>query len=142
MGFVAASMDEYPQVAALLLAMTADAGLHVREVRTVPGGFEVPDVVSSQLVPPADPAVPASPGISGDRTPPPGWDDPLPPVDVEFKPDGRVVLTDEAKAKLAGEPEDVDRETVRAWAKGQGLKVADSGRLSKAVLDAYAESTG
>jgi len=140
MGFVAATADEYGTTAALLLQMTKDAGLHVREVRTVRGGFEVPDVVSSQLVEPSVPAVPAvtssatSSATGPTKTPPPGWDDPLPPVDVEFKPDGRVVLTEAKQAEIAAEP---DREEIRAWAKEHGHKVADKGRLPNRVIEAY-----
>jgi hypothetical protein len=35
-----------------------------------------------------------------------------------------------------------DRETIRAWAKEQGIEVADVGRLSKAVEDAYRAAHG
>lgn len=100
MGFIysEAHTPEYGQLAALLVAMAREAGIHQRELQTVPNGFLVPDSISDQLLPPKSFAV-ADPRDEG-KVPPPGWDEPLAPADVEFGDDGKVYLTPEAAAAL------------------------------------------
>lgn len=138
MGFVAASDAEYGLVASLLLAMNEEAGYHVREVRTANGGFFVPDAVSDQFR--ADPRVMPAVTPSGQvKTPPPGWTDPLPEPEVEYDAaEGKYFLADAAGEDpvISDEPEP-DRETIRAWAKANGLDVADVGRLKTSVIEAY-----
>lgn len=140
MGFVVASDEEYGYTATLLLQMTTDAGYHVREVKTGIGGFWVPDEISDQLCVPV-PAMPAvRPTIA--PVPPPGWDEPLPTVDVTYDAtDGNYYVAPEAlveEAPPAPKPTKApDRESIRAWAKENGHDVADFGRLPIAVIEAY-----
>lgn len=163
MGFVPAGAGDpsYGETAALLLALTAEMGFHVREVKTVTGGFEVPDDVWRAMDPQAVPIM--QPSL---KTAPPGWDDPLPEVDIEVGEDGKVYASvqeelnaryDAENAALAeagvettggtwaGTPElngpveesETDRESIRAWARENGHDVADKGRLKQTVIDAY-----
>lgn len=142
MGFIEASMAEQGETATLLLAMAQEAGLHPWAVRTVPGGFEVPDSISSQLEAPRL--------INEGKTPPSWWSEPLAPVDVEFEPDGTVTLNAEARAAMvdaivnpvaravqADIVQEAPREVMRAWAKANGHDVADQGKLKLAVIEAY-----
>lgn len=162
MGFVpvGAGDPEYGATASLLLALTEEMGFHVREVRTVKGGFEVPDEVWRAMDPQAVPVM--APSL---KTAPPGWDEPLREVDVEVGEDGKVYASvqDELNAEYdahnaalvaagvettggtwAGTPElnaeepEPDRETIREWARENGHEVADKGRLKQAVIEAYA----
>lgn len=84
-------MEDYPATAQLLLAMAAEAGHNIWAIDTPSGGFEVPEDIWRQFF-----AVPE------ERTPPAGWDEPLPPSDVELV-DGRYMLTDEARARMVDE---------------------------------------
>lgn len=89
--FIPCSTEDYPATAQLLLAMAAEAGHNIWAVNTVNGGFEVPEDIAAQLL-----------GGTTEGTPPPGWDEPLPPSDVEFV-DGKYMLTDEARARMVDE---------------------------------------
>lgn len=141
MAFIA-NGESQGRTAAWLLATAEEADINIRLIHVTRGGFNVPD----QLVPFLDGVVAgvAAPLVPDpDKVPPPGWDEPLPVPDVEFAPDGRVLLTETARAALEAEggitvePETVDPETIRAWAVDNGIEVAAKGRLSKAVLAAY-----
>lgn len=131
--FIPCSMDDYPDMASLLLAMAAEAGHNVWAVQTVTGGFEVPDDIAANLL-----------GGPVERTPPPGWDTPLPSSDVEFL-DGKYVLTDEARARMVDEitspradaPDAAGREEIRIWAKNRGYQVAPQGKLKNSVIEAF-----
>lgn len=143
MAIILCDHSEYADMAALLLAMAAEAGHHVRVVQTVTGGFIVPDDLHEQLFGPAP-----------ERTPPTWWSEPLTESGVEVI-DGKVMLTEAEQARLVEEiaeetalgdlidespgfqavPLDAD---VREWAKEAGIPVSDKGRLSKSVLEAYA----
>lgn len=143
--FVAADAahPDYGNLASLLLAVNEELGYHVREVRTVPGGFEVPDAVHAQLEPDFTPDVPAV-APSGEKLPPPAWwSEPEPEVDVTFE-DGKYYAAPTFEAEVeaavaAGEP---DREAVRAWARENGHEVADKGQLKKVIYEAYAAAQG
>ncbi len=131
-----------------------------RSIKTTRGGFNIPDELAEAmgLVETSNvsfvAAVPEVPEITKPepevKTPPPGWDDPLPEPDVYLDADGKVYLTDDAQARETGEEpeapsvehvaEEVDREDIRAWAKEQGFQVAERGALKKAVIEAYHEA--
>lgn len=99
MGFVPASHrnhNEYGHTAALLLQMADEMGLDPHVVKTVTGGFEVPDAISVVLNPPPP-----------ELEPPTWWKCPAPEVDVETAPDGRVLLTDAGKERLLAQEEPV-----------------------------------
>lgn len=140
-----------------LLHSADEADIDRRLIKTTRGGFNVPDelAVAIGYLEQSGPfvvAVPEVPAITDpateEKTPPPGWDDPLPTPDVYLDADGKVYLTDEAQLRETGEEPitpavehvatpDVDREAIRAWAKDNGLKPAGKGALKKATLDAY-----
>lgn len=126
-----AAHPDYGNLASLLLAMNEELGYHVREVVTVPGGFDVPDAVKAQLEPNFTPEVPAVAPSAEEKVPPAWWSEPEPEVNVTLE-DGKYY------ADLGtSEPDPIDRELVRAWAKANGLEVADKGRLKQVVIDAY-----
>jgi hypothetical protein len=135
LSFVPCTMEAYSDTAALLLAMAAEAGHNIWAIETVTGGFEVPDDIAAQLL-----------GGPVERTPPPGWDEPLPQADVEFV-DGKYMLTADAVAsRLADElvrehsldePSVAGREEIRAWAKDNGYDPAPQGKLKAAVIEAF-----
>jgi hypothetical protein len=160
MAFIYSSSDspEYGEMASLLVAMAREAGIHPRELQAVPYGFLVPDAISDQLSP-----VPVSmdPRDEG-KVPPAGWDEPLAPADVEFGEDGKVYLTPEAATALepveviygnldltatvigSGEPEvpaaKPDSSIIRSWARENGHKVPERGRVPQSVIDAFYEA--
>lgn len=141
-----------------------------RSIKTTRGGFNVPDALAAALgLAEPVVMVPEIPVEARYIDPPDGWyETPLPKVDVQIDAEGRVVLTAEAaereiaegtvvveptqnSADFSDEPvvtavqvvttiTEVDREVVRAWAKDQGLFVAEKGALKKSVLEAYAAS--
>lgn len=127
MGFVMAREHhaEYGETASLLLQMAEELGYDVQTVRTVAGGFSVPDEISDALKP----------------VPPESWSEPLPVVDVEYGEDGTVYLTTEAFIKSLDEPVDETRTAslteIREWAKTAGFTVADKGRISATIVEAY-----
>lgn len=135
-------LHEYGETASLLLQMADEMGFDVRSVRTVPGGFEVPDAIAAILtgVPQPLPQVQSNEG----RTPPASWAESLPEPGVEIVK-GRVVLTEAERARLVDEfreikaasPDEVGRETIRAWAKENGFEPAPQGKLKQAVIEAY-----
>lgn len=140
MGFVAglAHTREYGETASLLLQMADEMGFDVRSVKTVVGGFEVPDALEAALTGVA--IAPPETSSPVELVPPESWSAPLPAPDVMIGPGGRVYLTPAAQAALeaeAAEPVEVGRETIRAWAKENGHDVADIGKLKLAVIEAY-----
>lgn len=168
MGFIASQihLPEYGETAALLLAMAEEMGYDPQyTVHTVLGGFEAPDAVTDVLQGKAiftrDIGEVVALGNAG-KTPPPGWDEPLPPVDIEVGEDGKIYLTAEAaqviKDTVLDEgPEAVADEllilaaetivaspglspydpAIREWAKANDVPVGDKGRMAQSVLDAW-----
>lgn len=105
---VGASLDEKPDVAAWLLA-TADAkGVDRKLIQTRNGGFLVPAELLDEVAPMVTEPVAVT------------------PESYDPGPDN-----------VSATPPEPDRETVRAWAKAQGIEVAEKGQLRKAVWDAY-----
>jgi hypothetical protein len=156
--YVRSDSPEYGEMAALLVAMADEAGIHTRELLTTPHGFDVPDVLSNQLIPGA--WAPLDPKAEG-KTPPPGWDEPLPEVNVEQHEDGKFYLKAEATLADDGAPisdELTERFTeammapivedapaaapsdIRSWAIENGLAVPKRGKLPQSVIDAYFEA--
>ena len=125
---------EYGETASLLLQMADEMGFSPRVVKTVPGGFEVPDEISSVLMPAP---------VTAD--PPAWWSTPQPEIDIETAPDGRVMLTEAARARLvdeianpvAGTPVAAGREEIRAWALAGGFEPAPVGKLKQSVIAAF-----
>lgn len=145
---------DHVEVAALLVAMAEEAGIHTREILVTPHGFLIPEALYAQLDP-AGAVVLSDPRDEG-KTPPPGWDDPLEPVNVEQLEDGKFylivpgeapaevvnddlmeALTEAMMAPIAEEPVVVKDSAIREWAIEQGLKVAAKGKLPQSVLDAF-----
>lgn len=141
--YVRNDSPEYGEMAALLVAMTEEAGLHTREIITTPHGFEVPDVVSNQLIPGA--WAPLDPRSEG-KVPPAGWDEPLAEVNVEQDDDGKFYLIDVLADDGAPVIEDVkpdakpESSAIRAWAKENGVRTPERGRVPQAIIDAYFEA--
>jgi hypothetical protein len=145
------------QTAAWLLASADENDIDRRSIKTTRGGFNIPDELAAAiglvLEDRPAPVVAAQPVpeivVTEEKTPPPGWDDPLPEPDVAFGPDGKVYLKsatlereiaeaiNEELVEQPAEAQEVDREVIRAWAKDNGLQVAEKGALKKSVLDAF-----
>lgn len=149
--FVPAGPFEQGNVATWLLYSADENDIDRRSIKTTRGGFNIPDELAAAIgiVPEVGPVVvaaapvPEVPASEEPKTPPPGWEDPLPAPDVEFV-DGKVYLTEEAQEREAepAEAEQADREDIRAWAKENGYNPAEKGALKKSVLEAYAAAHG
>lgn len=146
MPFIPCDAADYSDLAALLLAMAAEAGHNIWAINTVTGGFEVPEDIWRQLF-----------GVPVDSKPPPGWDEPLQTPDIEFV-DGKYVLTEDAVKSHADQAFMVDlteamlappvagwdagpaaagREEIRTWARNHGHAPAPQGKLKTSVIEAF-----
>lgn len=130
---------DHVEVAALLVAMAEEAGIHTREIIVTPHGFEIPDALFEQLNP-ANSVVLSDPRDEG-KTPPPGWDEPLADeVNIEQLEDGKFYLIDpipvEKPEREVEEPV-VKHSEIREWAQDQGLKVSAKGKLPQDIIDAF-----
>lgn len=120
---------DHAEVAALLVAMAEEAGIHTREIIVTPHGFQVPESLYEQLNP-TNSVVLSDPRDEG-KTPPPGWDEPLADdVNIEQLEDGKFYLIED-------EPPVVKDSAIREWASDQGIKVAAKGKLAQSVIDAF-----
>ncbi len=168
MGIVPARIHhkEYGETAALLLQMAAEMNINKWDIKTVPGGFSVPDVISDVLNPTAQmhPDVPDVAAPTG--APPTWWDEPQQTSDVEVDAEGKVYLKEtpvefveapvevihgtlELSAEFFQPPVHLDTRMtagpspvakdadIRSWAEENGIKVAAKGRLAQSVVDAY-----
>ncbi len=143
MGFVAARVHhkEYGETASLLLQMAAEMGISKFDLKTVNGGFEVPDAISDVLNGTHTPPPVTTPSHKGE--PPTWWGEELEQPGVEVDAEGRIFLKDPAAHGL--DPKDFQPEPspaakdsdIRAWAEENGIKVAAKGRLAQSVVDAY-----
>lgn len=132
---------DHVEVAALLVAMADEAGIHTREIIVTPHGFEIPDALFEQLNP-ANAVALTDPRNEG-KTPPPGWDEPLADeVNVEQDEDGKFYLKEDSEEEATA-PEEIVEEPVvkhseiREWAQEQGLKVSAKGKLPQDIIDAF-----
>lgn len=134
-----AAHPDYGNLASLLLAVNEELGYHVREVRTVPDGFEVPEGVKAQLEPDFTPEVPTVAPSAEEKTPPTWWSEPEPEVNVTLE-DGKYYApsTFEAEVENAVGTGEARREVVREWAKVNGYTVAEKGQLKQVIYAAYA----
>lgn len=110
--------------AALLLAMAEELGLPVTVVKRARDGYLVPAVIADQLYSATEPKV-EEPKVEAPKV-----------ETIEPK----VIEVEAPKVETEHDHEDepeVDRETIRAWAKDTGREVADKGRLSKALIAEY-----
>lgn len=145
---------DHVEVAALLVAMAEEAGIHTREILVSPHGFHVPDALYDQLNPALAVAM-VDPRDEG-KTPPPGWDEPLADdVNVERLEDGKFYLIEDDPAEVKTPLDAVDERLsdaglinlkpnptvkhaeIRDWATEQGLKVSAKGKLPQDVIDAF-----
>lgn len=132
---------DHVEVAALLVAMAEEAGIHTREILVSPHGFHVPDALYDQLNPALAVAM-VDPRDEG-KTPPPGWDEPLADeVNVEQLEDGKFYLIEDEPLKaeldeIVEEKPVVKHAEIRDWATEQGLRVSAKGKLPQDVIDAF-----
>ncbi len=145
MGFVAARAHhkEYGETASLLLQMAAEMGISKFDLKTVNGGFEVPDAISDVLNGTHTPPPVTIPSRIGE--PPAWWGEELERPGIEVDAEGRVYLKDPAAHGL--DPKDFQPEVearlaptqaeVRSWAEENGIQVAPKGRIAQSVIDAY-----
>lgn len=127
---VEARWDEKADTAAWLLA-TADAkGIDRKLIQTRNAGFLVPvELLGDFTVTDARLVQPSTIEVTVER-------EVVEPTMAEV-----VETVKEVRRELAaGVSVPPDRETVRAWAKAQGLEVADKGRLAASVYEAYQQA--
>jgi hypothetical protein len=126
--------DERGDFAAFVFAVIDEQGFdRKRDISTVRGGFEISPRLWAALHP--DEKRTIEPPLTGQiQVEPP----PAPAEEPANAPDEEPAapLTPD---HIEGAPasHNVDRETVRAWAKEQGIEVAERGQLKKSVLEAY-----
>lgn len=134
---------DHVEVAALLVAMAEEAGIHTREIIVTPHGFEIPDSLYEQLNP-ANSVVLSDPRDEG-KTPPPGWDEPLADeVNIEQLDDGKYYLiedeVEDPEVEDVPGPPKPEAHAVREWAKEHDIKVSAKGKIAQDVIDAYYEA--
>lgn len=101
--FVPASALERGEVAAYLVALAEEKGISAREIRSVIGGYQAPAALVGD--PEAYAPVPDDKLVTkwGEKTPPPGWDDPAPKVDIEVSAEGEVTVKDDSLPRIEAE---------------------------------------